>query len=402
MGQLIDVKARIIGEVAVFDLDRSLTGQQIEAFTEPSTDDSPAGLLTRRLWELDDSIASVQILSNTVTVSRRGGWDGKTLSTVEDVLANLFVHYRSADLDALRAENYNASISWIREHNPDLRVIRIKPDKPLEPFQPGQYCTLGLGYWEPRADETSEDFSANPSQRLKMARRSYSISSSIVSESGDLVEPNTEEIEFYVVRVPPGIEEIPALTPRIFMKGVGERIFLNRKVAGRYTLEGVEPTDNVVFLATGTGEAPHNQMTAELLRNGHQGKIISVACVRHRRDLAYLEQHETVSKRWPNYQYVPLTTREPENEGNKVYIQDYITSGVLEEALGEPLDPDRTHVFLCGNPSMIGLPTWDDDGETMNFPEQLGVCQLLHERGFTIDRHKVRGNVHYEEYWRDR
>jgi ferredoxin--NADP+ reductase len=72
----------------------------------------------------------------------------------------------------------------------------------------------------------------------------------------------------------------------------------------------------------------------------------------------------------------------------------------VEEELGAPLDPDNTHVYLCGNPAMIGLPKWDDDA--MTFPEVLGVCQQLHDRGFTIDHGRKRGNVHYEEYWTDR
>jgi ferredoxin--NADP+ reductase len=49
---------------------------------------------------------------------------------------------------------------------------------------------------------------------------------------------------------------------------------------------------------------------------------------------------------------------------------------------------------------MIGLPKWTDDG--LVFPETLGVCEQLHERGFVIDHRKERGNVHYEEYWTDR
>ena len=50
---------------------------------------------------------------------------------------------------------------------------------------------------------------------------------------------------------------------------------------------------------------------------------------------------------------------------------------------------------------MIGLPEWDEDGSA-SFPDVVGVCQLLHERGFTIDRRRERGEVHYEEYWTDK
>ena len=236
-------------------------------------------------------------------------------------------------------QHYNATLSEIRAHNEDLWVMMVRPDQPVDPYLPGQYTTLALGYWEPRSDEAVEELPAG--QRAKLARRSYSISSSMVDDEGNLLQPRWDEVEFYIVKVRPGEEETPALTPRIFMKGVGDRIFMGRKFTGHYTLEGVSPTDSVVFLSTGTGEAPQNAMTAELLGRGHEGPILNLVCVRYRDDLAYTNQQAMVEERHPTYQYVVLTTREPENEGNKVYIQDMITSGRLEEELGRPLDPSE-------------------------------------------------------------
>lgn len=394
-----------LGDVAVFSLDRSLTGQDPRIFTARPEGATPPRVLARRLWDRPGGLSSVHILSNTVTVEREEGWSEADLELAEETIANLFIHYEVLSpeeyADELRQANYNATITWIRAHNPDLWVMKITPDEPLEDFKPGQYTTLGLGFWEPRADDVYEDFSESPEQREKMARRSYSVSSSIVDEHGELVPEQTDDVEFYVVQVPPGLEEIPTLTPRIFQKSLGDRIYMSHKFTGRYTLEGVKPEDNIVFLSTGTGEAPQNVMTAELLRRGHAGRILSVVCVRYRRDLAYAEQQQVVEEHFPNYRYIPLTTREPENEGNKVYIQDYIESGQLEQELGVGLDPETAQVFLCGNPLMIGLPTWEDDG-SMEFPEPRGVCQILHERGFTIDHLRERGNVHYEEYWKER
>jgi ferredoxin--NADP+ reductase len=406
MGQPIDVIATTVGDVAIFDLDRSLTGQDSRTFRATPPGDSPPEILARRLWDRDPEVSSVHIFSNTVTIARNDGWDEHTIGKASDVIANLFVHYGALSPDEredeLRQANYNATITSIRAHNPDLWVLWIKPDEPIEPFKAGQYTTLALGYWEPRVDDAIEDFEANPQQRYKMARRSYSVSSSMIDEDGELLDPHPAEVEFYVVLVRPDEDEIPALTPRMFAKTAGDRIYMSRKFTGRYTLDGVESSDNVVFLSTGTGEAPQNRMTAELLRNEHEGKIISVVCVRYRQDLAYTEQQAVLTDRYPNYKYLVLTTREPENKDNKVYIQDLVQSGRLEEELGAPLDPANTHVFLCGNPAMIGLPNWDDDAGTMEFPETLGMCQILHERGFTIDHRKERGNVHYEEYWKDR
>ncbi len=405
MGQRIEVEATPVGRVAVFSLDRSLTGQDGISYRHPPHGDSPPETLAHRLFVLDGDIIGIHVLSNTVTIERARDWDETALEEAAEVIANLFLHYRvktpEEQAQGLRELNYNATISWVRRHHSDLWVLRIKPDAPAPEFKPGQYTTLGLGYWEPRVDDTSEDFDEDPGLWEKMVRRSYSVSSSIVDDAGNLVPPHPEEVEFYVVLVRPGEEETPALTPRLFAKDVGDRIYMSQKFTGRYTLDGVEPHHNVVFLATGTGEAPHNAMTAELLRRGHSGRILSAVTVRYREDLAYLEQHKITQAGFPNYTYVPMTTREPENLDNKVYIQDFILSGELEAALGAPLDPDHTHVFLCGNPNMIGLPRWDEN-DNPHFPDRLGVCQILHERGFVIDHRKIRGNVHYEEYWKER
>jgi ferredoxin/flavodoxin---NADP+ reductase len=406
MGQLIQVEASPMGQVALFSTDRSLTGQDGVSLT-PDTSDGvdPPNELARRLFDADRLVDHVHVLSNTVSVRRRQTWDDEAVRRARDVIAHLFVHYASGpaptdadEFEQLRVENYNATLSHIRVHNEDLWVMRVTPDEPIDPFLPGQYTTLALGYWEPRADEAHDNL--KPDQDHKMARRSYSVSSSMIDESGQLLPPHTPDVEFYIVKVKPGEEEIPALTPRLFLKGEGDRLYMGRKFTGHYTLEDVKPDANVLFLSTGTGEAPQNAMIAELLRREHKGQILNVVCVRYRSDLAYTEQHAVLVDRYPTYRYVTITTREPENEGKKVYIQDMITSSQIEEDLGAPLDPHRTHVFLCGNPSMIGLPKWTEDG--LVFPETLGVCQQLYEKGFTIDHRKDRGNVHYEEYWTER
>src|SRR5437660_4152798 len=119
----------------------------------------------------------------------------------------------------------------------------------------------------------------------------------------------------------------PALTPRLFTLQEGARLFMGEKIAGHFTLDPVQPGDTVVFLATGTGEAPHNYMLWELLRRGHEGRILSACCVRYRRDLAYLPIQQQLMKSHRNYTYLSLTTRENIATGRKVYIQDLITSG---------------------------------------------------------------------------
>jgi ferredoxin--NADP+ reductase len=97
-----------------------------------------------------------------------------------------------------------------------------------------------------------------------------------------------------------------------------------------------------------------------------------------------------------------MTTREPEalNRG-KVYIQDLLNSGQLEEVLGQKLDPERTHVYLCGNPRMIGVPEKSRETGERIYPQPPGVIELLERRGFRSDmpQLKIKGNIHFEEYW---
>lgn len=302
--------------------------------------------------------------------------------------------------EALRRQHYNATVASLRLANPELMVLRVRPDFTIPPHKPGQYTTLGMGYWEPRAPDC-QDEAPRPGDEKKLVRRAYSISCSILGDDGQLLDGSTMNwLEFYIVLVRHA-DSPPALTPRLFTLQNGARMFLGEKITGHFTLDPVKPTDAVVLLSTGTGEAPHNYMLWDLLRRGHQGPILAACCVRYRRDLAYLSIQEELMRRHENYQYLTLTTREADTVQQKVYIQDLLTSGQLEERLGRPLDPASAHVFLCGNPKMIGAPTIERATGNVSYPQPPGVIEILEKRGFHVDQpsQKIKGNIHFEEYW---
>jgi ferredoxin/flavodoxin---NADP+ reductase len=305
------------------------------------------------------------------------------------------------EIAELRTRRYNATVVYLKKIHSDLVILRVKPDFPRPEHQPGQYCTLGLGYWEPRVEGCQAE-SLKPGELSKIVRRAYSISCSVESEPGVLYDPNsTDWLEFYVVLVRENLDgRVPALTPRLFALKEGDRIQIGDRITGHYTLESVLPGNAVVFLSTGTGEAPNNYMLWELLRGGHTGRILSACCVRFARDLGYLDTHLRLMGRYPNYKYLALTTREL-GLTRKVYIQDTITSGELEEQLGVQLDPATTHVFLCGNPKMIGVPQRNRETGLVSYPQPPGVIEILEARGFRADitSVKFKGNIHFEEYW---
>jgi ferredoxin--NADP+ reductase len=302
-----------------------------------------------------------------------------------------------AVIEELRKEHYNATITYFEPTHSDLWVLGVRPDHGDIHHLPGQYASLGLGYWEKRIDD-AEDPQLDD-RWDKLVRRSYSISHRIFDETGYLAqERDTTELEFYIVLVPPTPDNIPGLTPRLALKKPGDRIYLGPKVAGRYTLGPVtDPRGTVVFFATGTGEAPHNAMVVELLRKGHMGPIVSAVTVRNLADLGYMDKNRELESRYPNFHYLPLPTREPGIP--KRYIQDLITDDVFPKEFGVDIDPATTHVFMCGNPAMIGLPTENEENGALTYPKPTGVVEILSERGFTLDHRKTKGNLHYEEYW---
>lgn len=303
----------------------------------------------------------------------------------------------------LRAKHYNASIVGVRDVNPGVRIMQVRPDWGRLDFQAGQYTVLGLGEWEPSIGERSAA-TLGEAQDGQLIRRAYSVSSSMLDESGKVLPPSASPyLEFYVTLAPAGDPQRPRLTPRLFHLRAGDRLHVGPHAHGRYTLAGVAPTDQIVFVATGTGEAPHNAMLAELLASGSRQPIASVTCVRYWIDLGYLEAHRELQRRFANYRYLTLTTREPENLDRyavgyvgKRHLQDYFVSGEFERAAGLRLDPSRTHVYLCGNPEMVGLPGAGDGADNLKKP---GMVAVLQQRGFVLDSPDRPGNLHCERYW---
>jgi len=228
----------------------------------------------------------------------------------------------------------------------------------------------------------------------------------VLDDDGKLIRcDDVPYLEFYIALVTRPSDHPPMLTPRLFAIQPGQRLFVGPHPHGKYTLEPVRPADDVVFFCTGTGEAPHNAMIAELLARGHSGRIASVVCSRYHKDMAYIAPHRELELRYSNYKYITLTTREPENLDpaapgyvGKQHLQDFVASGALEQKLGYTLQPESCHIYLCGNPAMIGFPHKTPDGH-LHFPEPPGLIELFSHRGFPFDTHDGTTRIHFEKYW---
>ena len=98
----------------------------------------------------------------------------------------------------------------------------------------------------------------------------------MLDEQAQLLDlDKTDWLEFYIVLVRESDrEKPPALTPRLFMLREGDRLAVGRKITGHFTADPIQPDDSVVFLSTGTGEAPHNYLSWQLLRRA----IAAISC----------------------------------------------------------------------------------------------------------------------------
>jgi ferredoxin--NADP+ reductase len=310
---------------------------------------------------------------------------------------------QTTSTEALAEGEYNASVVRIVCRRAGLLVMRVQPDEPMPSFRAGQYTVLGLGSWEPVYAGVPPETPFNPPHVIK---RAYSVSCPLIDDSGALCCVNDLPwFEFLIALVPGSKPSQPALTPRLFALEPDARLFCGLHLTGRYVCDELPSDKNVVFLGTGTGEAPHNAMIAELLSRGHTGRITNVTCARYRSDLAYERAHRQLEEQYQHYRYLAMTTREPENVDRdrpgfvgRRYIQDLFLSGELEQFAGHPFEPATTHLFLCGSPEMIGAPKQGLAGHTTPASPR-GMVGLLQQRGFTIDSVRRPGTIHFELYW---
>jgi hypothetical protein len=96
MGQRIEVQAIVLGEIAVFDTDRSITGQDGHGFTRDSEANGDfAARLAARLFEADEAIGHVFIASSQVVARRDPEWDDAAVERAVAEIRDLFVFYGS-------------------------------------------------------------------------------------------------------------------------------------------------------------------------------------------------------------------------------------------------------------------------------------------------------------------
>ncbi|MBO3661230.1 ferredoxin--NADP reductase [Acinetobacter variabilis] len=201
--------------------------------------------------------------------------------------------------------------------------------------------------------------------------RAYSVVSS----------PFDETLEFFSIVVPEG-----EFTSNLQHLKVGDELYLEKISYGYLTLARYQlplPQD-LWLLATGTGLAPFLSMLQDFETWNKYKHINLVYSVRTQDELAYVDRiqeiAETFGEGHTGFKFIPIITRVPEAVLHH-RLPILIENGELERAAGLQLNPETSHVMLCGNPEMV-----EDTKEA------------LKARGLTMNR-RGEGNIAVENYW---
>ena len=278
---------------------------------------------------------------------------------------------------------YNAKAE-IRCESLQARVLRVFPDGAKPTYSAGQYGSLGL-----ESDEDPE----------KLVKRAYSVSSPIVSDDSDkAVDPgDIPYFEFYVNRVDRPAGDREQLTPKLFALKDGDRVFCGPKIVGHYTLDKVPAGKNILLIGTTTGEAANNSIAAQWLLDQRAGHLCQIVLGDESWASLYHDEHVRLQERLPSYLFIQragadyLARIEADAER---WCKD---ESAAREDLGFALTPESCHVFLVGDPEMIGAPKklggWEY--EHPNY----GLIRILQKYGFSIKTRFKGGDIIYESYW---
>jgi len=96
MGQTIEVKSVVLGDVALFDTDRTMTGQDghgFDSIAAAQAEATVAARLATALFAGEGAVNHVFVLSNQVTVRRTGEWSEESVGKTADVIRDFFIFY---------------------------------------------------------------------------------------------------------------------------------------------------------------------------------------------------------------------------------------------------------------------------------------------------------------------
>lgn len=263
---------------------------------------------------------------------------------------------------------YNATVVGKIQMTPDLMVLRVDTDQPRETFEAGQYTVLGLYGSEGRSPNSTPE--AEPVEDDKLIQRPYSLASS---------KSQLRQLEFFISQVKSG-----QLTPRLFNLELGDRLYVSERIVGVFTLADTPAGNDIAMIATGTGLAPYISFLRSYVVGRPESRMAVIHGAAKQWDLGYYSELTFLESSFDNFYYLPTLTEADDTwSGYRLWIEDMLDKGILQEKTGIAINPAETHFFLCGNPRMV---------------ENASVW--LRDYGYEKHTRRNPGSLHVEEFWK--
>ena len=190
--------------------------------------------------------------------------------------------------------------------------------------------------------------------------------------------PNEDILEFYSVSVPNG----PLSTAMQKLKE-GDNINIGPKGNGFLILNEIPTTENIWMLATGTAIGPYLSILKTKDSWTKFKKVVLVHAVRYEKELTYQDTIRDIKDQYGDrFIYISYVSREETNTSLKGRIPKDIGNGVLEKEANIQINPNNTHVMICGNPAMLKDTTVE-----------------LKKIGLKKHRRSSPGHITTENYW---
>lgn len=106
------------------------------------------------------------------------------------------------------------------------------------------------------------------------------------------------------------------------------------------------PTEQIIFLNTGSGVAQHLSYLESKVQQYPNLKYVMYFGVRHEKDIYLQKDLEAIKANAPKFEYHYVLSRPSDSwQGRKGYVQDFIDE--------HQISSDSTTFYLCGNGGMI-------------------------------------------------
>ena len=190
--------------------------------------------------------------------------------------------------------------------------------------------------------------------------------------------PNEDILEFYSVSVPNG----PLSTAMQKLKE-GDNINIGPKGNGFLILNEIPMTENIWMLATGTAIGPYLSILKTKDSWTKFKKVVLVHAVRYEKELTYQDTIRDIKDQYGDrFIYISYVSREETKTSLRGRIPKDIGNGVLEKEANIQMNPNNTHVMICGNPAMLKDTTVE-----------------LKKIGLKKHRRSSPGHITTENYW---